>query len=311
MFRSLLSSLAHLLPSHRLNLAPVRTVDCNSSPEKCRPPPNLEGSPNAIEGGMKEVDHQNSSSVDLHENAVQALLKNVTIELSDVNWEPPKFNSSLLEEVAAHAKNLSETVQSFIYVMLFNHAYRRHVANWLCNTAEFQGVHERTLFISISNETCEYIREEWGEKIYCIFLPLDGYDASLDFASRTFNNLMLVRAHLILSLAKSSIEMVLIESDAIWFRDPYPLFARHFTFNTADTVTPLKGGQEQAELREMSPLVIRPTDRFVRFWKGLTKKLENLTDVDDQTLYNRLCLMRFKEHECGTFYYEDVADGAW
>ncbi|EPB73423.1 hypothetical protein ANCCEY_07494 [Ancylostoma ceylanicum] len=179
-------------------------------------------SPNAIEGGMKEVDHQNSSS-----------------------------------EVAAHAKNLSETVQSFIYVMLFNHAYRRHVANWLCNTAEFQ-------------------------KIYCIFLPLDGYDASLDFASRTFNNLMLVRAHLILSLAKSSIEMVLIESDAIWFRDPYPLFARHFTFNTADTVTPLKGGQEQAELREMSPLVIRPTDRFVRFWKGLTKKLENLTDVDDQ-----------------------------
>ncbi|KAL6733956.1 hypothetical protein Aduo_004548 [Ancylostoma duodenale] len=288
------------------------TVDCRISPEKCHPLPNRRfNATENVKDDSEDDDNRNNSLVNSNENAVQALLENVTVELSNVNWESPKLNSSLLEEVAAHAKNLSKTVQSFIYIMLFNHAYRHHVANWLCNTAQFQGVHERTLFISISNETCQYIREEWGEKIYCIYLPLDGYDTSLDFASRTFNNLMVVRAHLILSLAKSSIKMVLIESDAIWFRDPYLLFARHFTINTADTVTPLKGGNEQAELREMSPLIIRPTENFVRFWKGLTKKLENLTNVDDQTLYNRLCLMRFKEHECGTFHYEDIADGAW
>ncbi|RCN42325.1 hypothetical protein ANCCAN_11696 [Ancylostoma caninum] len=85
--------------------------------------------------------------------------------------------------------------------------------------------------------------------------------------------------------------MILIESDATWFRDPLPLFARHFAFNLADTVTPLKGGNEQAELREMSPLIIRPTENFVRFWKGLTKRLENLTDVDDQNCISAILLL--------------------
>ncbi|KAK6757117.1 hypothetical protein RB195_015126 [Necator americanus] len=170
-------------------------------------------------------------------------------------------------------------------------------------------VHERTLLVSISNGTCDEVLRHVKAKILCAYVSVGNYDAPVDFASYSFDAIMLFRAYLATAFAESSVKVVMIEADATWFRDPKHLFASEFSNEAVDIVAPRNGGISRGTIRAMSPMVIKPSNRTARFLKGLTRRLERLFDLSDQAVYNILCLSRYLGLRCGMFYYEDIADG--
>ncbi|KAK6757116.1 hypothetical protein RB195_015126 [Necator americanus] len=214
-----------------------------------------------------------------------------------------------VQEIVDYGKELSRRRALFIYVLIFNHGYRHIVSNWLCNTAHFTTVHERTLLVSISNGTCDEVLRHVKAKILCAYVSVGNYDAPVDFASYSFDAIMLFRAYLATAFAESSVKVVMIEADATWFRDPKHLFASEFSNEAVDIVAPRNGGISRGTIRAMSPMVIKPSNRTARFLKGLTRRLERLFDLSDQAVYNILCLSRYLGLRCGMFYYEDIADG--
>ncbi|KAL6744573.1 hypothetical protein Aduo_017496 [Ancylostoma duodenale] len=224
--------------------------------------------------------------------------------------KPLHFDSRILQEIVGHGDQLSRSKGSFIYVLLFNHAYRYLVSNWLCNTAHFQTVHERLLLVSLSKGTCKELIEQ-AEKATCVEAAVKGYDDPADYATDTFDAIMLFRAHLSTLFAMKSVKVVMVEADATWFRNPQSLFAREFLNDENGVVTPYNGGISMGAIRAMSPMVIRPTKTTWKFLRGLARRLERSSAQNDQAVYNILCAARYLEQRCGMFYYEDIADGIW
>ncbi|RCN29971.1 hypothetical protein ANCCAN_24266 [Ancylostoma caninum] len=171
-------------------------------------------------------------------------------------------------------------------------------------------VHERLLLVSLSNGTCKEVTEQ-AEKATCVEAAVKGYDDPADYATDTFDAIMLFRAHLSMLFAMKSVKVVMVEADATWFRNPQSLFAREFSKAEVGLVTPYNGGISMGAIRAMSPMVIRPTKTTWKFLRGLTRRLERSSAQNDQAVYNVLCAARYLEQRCGIFYYEDIADGIW
>ncbi|EYB96712.1 hypothetical protein Y032_0147g2571 [Ancylostoma ceylanicum] len=221
-----------------------------------------------------------------------------------------RFDPRILREIVSHGDRLSRRKRSFIYVLLFNHAYRYLVSNWLCNTAHFRTVHERLLLVSLSKDVCKEITEE-AQQATCVEAAVKGYDDPADYATDTFDAIMLFRAHLSTLFAMRSVKVVMVEADATWFRNPQSIFANEFVNDGVGIVTPRNGGISMGAIRAMSPMVIRPTSTTWKFLRGLARRLERSSAQNDQAVYNVLCSSRYLEQRCGIFYYEDIADGIW
>ncbi|EPB72662.1 hypothetical protein ANCCEY_08256 [Ancylostoma ceylanicum] len=171
-------------------------------------------------------------------------------------------------------------------------------------------VHERLLLVSLSKDVCKEITEE-AQQATCVEAAVKGYDDPADYATDTFDAIMLFRAHLSTLFAMRSVKVVMVEADATWFRNPQSIFANEFVNDGVGIVTPRNGGISMGAIRAMSPMVIRPTSTTWKFLRGLARRLERSSAQNDQAVYNVLCSSRYLEQRCGIFYYEDIADGIW
>ncbi|EYC16854.1 hypothetical protein Y032_0032g2531 [Ancylostoma ceylanicum] len=209
------------------------------------------------------------------------------------------------EAVKMHAEN------KLIYLTVVNGAFERLTLNWLCNVAEFEGIHQRLLIVSTSKILCDSVHEEYGEALKCIFLRLPGFEEDLDWGERKYINFLAVRAKMMKILAEHSIRFVLIEADSTWFRDPTDLFRNATLVDDADVVVPIKGDTHKGDIFAFSPMLVEPTNSSVVLLEEMNKRLQGNDSLYDQDVLNELCSVQFRGIVCRNFEYNEIADGKW
>ncbi|KIH46799.1 hypothetical protein ANCDUO_23144 [Ancylostoma duodenale] len=111
--------------------------------------------------------------------------------------------------------------------------------------------------------------------------------------------------------AMNSVDVVALEPDSIWFKDPYPIFRKMSSRSEVDVASPLNAVTARiGEWRAYSPMLLKPTDASVALLSKLMEKLRKHGD-SDLVVYNYLCMVRYSGVMCENFLYEDVSDGKW
>ncbi|KIH65344.1 hypothetical protein ANCDUO_04334 [Ancylostoma duodenale] len=183
-----------------------------------------------------------------------------------------ELNGYIVNNIVDQAKIISNDFGSPVYFMMFNEAYKYLALNWLCNTAAFEGTHERLMIVTTSKNACSMIRRKWGT---------------------------------------NSVDVVALEPDSIWFKDPYPMFRKMSSRSEVDVASPLNAVTARiGEWRAYSPMLLKPTDASVALLSKLMEKLRKHGD-SDLVVYNYLCMARYSGVVCENFLYEDVSDGKW
>ncbi|EYC23280.1 hypothetical protein Y032_0015g2570 [Ancylostoma ceylanicum] len=116
---------------------------------------------------------------------------------------------------------------------------------------------------------------------------------------------------LLLCFTKNSVEVIALEPDSVWFKDPYPMFRRMSSRPEVDLASPMNAVTARiGEWRAYSPMLLKPSEASVALLRKLLEKLRKHGD-SDLIVYNYLCMARYSGVVCENFLYEDVSDGKW
>ncbi|EPB66901.1 hypothetical protein ANCCEY_14011 [Ancylostoma ceylanicum] len=143
-------------------------------------------------------------------------------------------------------------------------------------------------------------------------------------------------------IVNNSVEVIALEPDSVWFKDPYPMFRRMSSRPEVDLASPMNAVTARiGEWRAYSPMLLKPSEASVALLRKLLEKLRKHGDSDlvrynstqqtsiglpvniyvltnsvcisakRQIVYNYLCMARYSGVVCENFLYEDVSDGKW
>ena len=110
----------------------------------------------------------------------------------------------------------------FLLVMMGNRAFVPFVQSWLCNTADMDGVHERTLLLFTDDgqkdlESIDYSVAHVGDVSANLTNELSG---GMKFGTYGYWRLVQLRVHVVASLLRAKIPFLLCEPDALWVQNP-------------------------------------------------------------------------------------------
>ncbi|KAK6739190.1 hypothetical protein RB195_020947 [Necator americanus] len=111
---------------------------------------------------------------------------------------------------------------------------------------------------------------------------------------------------------ENSVEVIALEPDSIWFRDPNPMFRKMSSRQDIDAISPLSAtGARIGIWRGYSPMLLKTSEATVALLRELLQKMQRRGRVDNLADYNYLCMTRHSGVICDNFLYEDVSDGKW
>ncbi|CAD6195559.1 unnamed protein product [Caenorhabditis auriculariae] len=199
----------------------------------------------------------------------------------------------------------------FVYFLFVNDAYERLTRNWLCNTAVIPGIHENLIVMSLEQQVCDTIHDEWDNVVECLTIKINNYKEALDWGAQKYINMLTMRAQMMLMIAETDVPFVVVESDAVWFSDPAPLFRNRSAAEDADIIVPVKGHVEKGDALAFSPMLALATNATKTLLAELVRRLEADPTSYDQDVLNELCSKQFNGVVCRTFEYNEISDGKW
>ncbi|KAK6739191.1 hypothetical protein RB195_020947 [Necator americanus] len=155
----------------------------------------------------------------------------------------PELDAYIVTSIVDRAKEIVDESGSPVYFMMFSEAYKYLALNWLCNTAAFEGTHERLMIVTTSKNACSMIRRKWGT---------------------------------------NSVEVIALEPDSIWFRDPNPMFRKMSSRQDIDAISPLSAtGARIGIWRGYSPMLLKTSEATVALLRELLQKMQRRGRVDN------------------------------
>lgn len=179
-------------------------------------------------------------------------------------------------------------------------------------------------------ELCRQLRKSWP-KITCLALweeqltgsggnvlpamgteQLKALSEPLSWGRLRYVQILTARANLMAALAEAKVPFMVVESDAIWLRNPIGLFQRTNMLEDADLVMPLNSANTAKGQRfAFDPMVAFATNGSRRLLQEMRRVLNTEPDMMDQDLLNQLCSQQYAGAVCREFSPDEIADGAW
>jgi hypothetical protein len=135
-------------------------------------------------------------------------------KIDSVSNQSVEINSIHL---VSQGKNVSfMQLQEPLFVLFGNAAYKTMLANYVCNTALFPGMHERSVIITTDHETMRFL-ESLQTKVN-IWLIEDSKQEGYNYGTPMYLRLMLLRGrHLLHLLGKKTV--IWLEADAAYYEN--------------------------------------------------------------------------------------------
>ncbi|MFH4980065.1 hypothetical protein AB6A40_006774 [Gnathostoma spinigerum] len=223
----------------------------------------------------------------------------------------PKMAESFLKALELAAEELRSKSPDFIYFNLINHAYLNLTLNWLCNLAALSSkLHKKVLIVSFDKQSCVVISKEWPD-LKCVPMEVPSeYNRPLLWGHQNYINLLTARAKLMLFLVQLQIPYVLVESDAVWLRDPTDFFINQTLIDDADIIVPTKGYTTNG-VYSFDPMIVYPTNGSLYLMEEIERQLTSNPKLFDQDVLESLCRRQYQGVVCRLFEWTNVADGKW
>ncbi|KAI6171850.1 Nucleotid-trans domain-containing protein [Aphelenchoides besseyi] len=220
-------------------------------------------------------------------------------------------DGKLLKEIRSKAKVINKKHGLVLYTLI-NNAYLNLTLNWLCNTYVLdngQSIHERVLIVALDEQTCKRITKDWP-KVTCLAMTADeAYGKALDWGSSGYSQILWARIRQIYALVEAGIHLAIFETDALWLKNPLPLFRKSFNLTTIDLTIPKNYKETNGQKYAFDPMIIRPTLASKSVLKDIMERVQNNSKLMDQDILNEKCASGYLK--CNAFEWNDVADGKW
>lgn len=151
------------------------------------------------------ISGKNSSSVNTRE------MNNLTSQSRSYNLYEKMF--------VRKAKEISQGNKT-VLLCVVNDAYLRIAYNWLCNT-KYMGVHDSVLLITTDPSSQNKLKKDWPS-LNIVNVDFDIPQDNQFYSHVGYLKIMILRTKIIVSVLTAGIDIMLLEFDFIWFRNPVP-----------------------------------------------------------------------------------------
>lgn len=239
----------------------------------------------------------------------RAAFHTITVPRLHLPRLPIAFINTLTKKARALVPHSPD--RQLLFTMV-NEAYIKLTLNWFCNVAVLDSsIQNRTLIVGTSPRVCQLLSRKWV-RVTCLPLSLGAdFDESLSWGRQAYVHLLTLRSQIMLHLIKADVPFVLFETDAVWFRNPSPIFYNLTQIEDADLVLPLKGYPEKGLTLAFDPLYVRPTEAAKELLTELVRRLLEDPNLFDQDVLDALCKRQWRGVVCRTLDWETIADGKW
>jgi hypothetical protein len=170
------------------------------------------------------------------------------------------------DHIISAAQKVS-TMTSPVLVSLVNHAYINMTYNWLCNT-DVMGVHPHVLLLATDEHTKTQINLQWPD-VSTVIVPHTGnLSGPQTYGHNGFLQLMAWRTEFVLKLLQANIEVLLFDTDIVWYRNVIPVMAKNKSIDFVGTMNHPTAFEINAGL-----LLFRPSEATLRMWQGVTNSM--------------------------------------
>ncbi|GMR36117.1 hypothetical protein PMAYCL1PPCAC_06312 [Pristionchus mayeri] len=157
--------------------------------------------------------------------------------------------------------------------LLLNQYALNMTYNFLCNTAQLDGVHERLVFVTLDSVARDELRAKWPQ-IRQLHWPTPSLYKPFSFAEGPYQTIYLLRANLAVALLRKGKSFWMMQQDTFWRKS---LFDQHFEDDMSfDALFDQIGEDENAQRAEWvngANFFIRASNKTLEFFEGVAEKL--------------------------------------
>lgn len=231
-------------------------------------------------------------------------------KLKLINISHPAL-STQMANLVIEVEKFNEKVEDYLLLGVINGAYYELTFNWLCNTAEMLGVHQRTFIVVTDPKAYEKLKLHWPVVKFHLITISDTKDMALSWETSEYRNFLYFRSEIMARLTEHSITYCLFETDAIWLRNPTDTLFKNYLIDEADIVVPVKGREQKGLTLAFDPMLVVPTNLTREILRDLADNLARNPHLYDQDRLDEVCKSQLRGLVCRTFDWNQVADGPW
>ncbi|VDN05468.1 unnamed protein product [Thelazia callipaeda] len=176
-------------------------------------------------------------------------------------------------------------------IFLLNQYALNMTFNFLCNTRDMTGVHERLIFITLDSVAKDVLMEYWPN-VRQVYWPTPSLYKPFSFAEGAYQTLYLLRANMAVCLLKNGKSFWMMQQDTFWRKN---LFDLHFEENHAyDAIFDQIGDDKNSKRAEWvngANFFVHANNRTVKFFEAIARKLAHWYTPD----------MGIMIHQCHTW----------
>ncbi|CAJ0563106.1 unnamed protein product, partial [Mesorhabditis spiculigera] len=192
------------------------------------------------------------------------------------------------------------------YVLFLNRYALDMTFNWLCNTREMEGVHQRALFLTMDQESTEKLRHLYPElKIARLNVP--ALEDPFNYGDGPYQLFYLLRANVALTLAKFGHNFWMIQQDTFWRTPLAQTMLESEQLQKADIVFD-SAGTNTSDLIAGGYYYARSTPKTVDYFEKLVRDL-SWWYAPDNGYMTYLCYRQFAD--CVNMPFSWITNWQW
>uniref|UniRef100_A0A914WST6 Nucleotide-diphospho-sugar transferase domain-containing protein n=2 Tax=Plectus sambesii TaxID=2011161 RepID=A0A914WST6_9BILA len=160
-------------------------------------------------------------------------------------------------------------------ILMLNQYAINMTHNFLCNTAQMRGVHERLVFVTVDKTAAEVLRKEWPH-VKQFYWPTPCLYKRFNFAEPAYQLIYVLRANLAAILIRHGYSFWMMQQDTFWRAN---LFDLNLEYNSDyDMLFDQIGDSAdspRAELVNGANFFVRANNKSLEFFNAIANKLSH------------------------------------
>ncbi|MCP9261377.1 Nucleotide-diphospho-sugar transferase domain containing protein [Dirofilaria immitis] len=241
--------------------------------------------------------HSTSSDVSSDDNiGILAIRK--TLNATAAVRYVKQHSHTVSEEVIANSPAFRELLWSLDHefqkppaIFLLNQHALNMTFNFLCNTRDMSGVHERLIFITLDHVARDVLEEYWPN-VRQVYWPTPSLYKPFSFAEGAYQTLYLLRANIAVCLLKNGKSFWMMQQDTFWFNNIFDLgIEENYEYDAIFDQIGHNNYSVRAEWVNGANFFVHANNRTVKFFEAMAHKLAHWYTPD----------MGIMIHQCHTW----------
>lgn len=213
-------------------------------------------------------------------------------------WYVKTHGHSVSEEAIAQStqfKNLLRTFDTHFSkppaIFLLNQYALNMTFNFLCNTRELKGVHQRVLFVTLDSVARDVLHEHWPN-VHQVYWPTPCLYQPFSFAEGAYQTLYLLRANLAVFLLKNGKSFWMMQQDTFWRKNLFELnLEDNYEYDAIFDQIGYNADSKRAEWVNGANFFVRANNDTLKFFEAIARKIAHWYTPD----------MAVMIHQCHTW----------